>query len=201
MQKKWQSHNAKLTRCKKLSTGVLASNGVHSLNDPRFLENHHKRLKESNNKEDRVSADRRTKLKKRIGNVKVLCDTHGHERTHLFSQFNLTQCAMYLQYKKKSHKDGKMPEELSDGQKCCVEWIARSSLTASPHASDDEDDRDIKGSATADLMGLADDTDGGIFDDVMGSEGVDVDADCGLFVDTMGNEGVGMDTNGQLDAA
>ena len=79
--------------------------------------------------------------------------------------------------------------------------MARPSLTTSPHASDEEDDGEIVGSVPTGLTGLADEDDGETFDDVMGSEGMDVDAYGDFFDDAMGSDGVGMDADGQLAVA
>ena len=128
-----------LQDAKRLSTGVMAADGIHSLNDPRFLQPLKKRAIQTKEKESRAAADKRGKLTKRIENATKLREKFGNERTHLFANFNLTQCAVYLQYKKQSHKDGKMPADLDKRRERCVKWITRTSPTASPHASDDED--------------------------------------------------------------
>ena len=148
-----------LKEAKKLSTGILASNGVHSLSDPRFLEAYNAKRAEVQQKQEKTAVERRHKLKKRMEGVKKLREKYGHESTHRFASFNKDECGVYLQYKKQSAKDPRMPTDLADRRARCLEWMGRQSPTASPHATDDEgdesrDDED-NAAAIASLLGLA----------------------------------------------
>ena len=62
----------------------------------------------------------------------------GHEKIHFFHQCDEIECGAYLQYKK-TQKDKAAPKDLPGQQQCCVEWITRPYLTASPYQSDKED--------------------------------------------------------------
>ena len=151
------------------------------MGDPRFLEAYNIRRKEVNDKEEKSATDKRQKLKKRIHNAKVLREKYGHESTHLFEKLNLTECGIYLQYKKLSSKDPGMPKELPERKARCLEWMGRLSPTASPHASDDEEDgyiQDNAAVAAAGLMGLAS-NDAMVLDELMGEEEVNDEDDEG----------------------
>jgi hypothetical protein len=138
-----------LKEAKKLTSGVMASNGIHSLSDPRFLEAYHQRRKEVNDKLEKNSNARKAQLVKKINGVKKLREKYGHESTHLFANFSKEECSTYLQYKKQSKKDPGMPKELQDRRLRCVEWMNRPSPTASPTASDDEGEDILADNATA----------------------------------------------------
>jgi len=103
----------------------MASNGIHSLRDPRFLEEYNQRRKDAHDKLEKNANAKKAQLEKKINGVKK------------------------LQYKKQSNKDPGMPKELQDQRLRCVEWMARPSPTASPTASDDEGDDILAENATA----------------------------------------------------
>ena len=129
-----------LRESKRLSSGVLAANGVYSLNDERFLQAYNEKQAETAAAAAKSAESRRTRLRKKISGVKALRDKYGHESTHLFATLSKTECGTYLQYKKQSTKDGKMPVDLEARRQRCIEWMSRPSPTASPSASDCEDD-------------------------------------------------------------
>ena len=83
--------------------------------------------------------------------VKVLRAKWGHEKIHFFHQCDEIECGAYLQYKK-TQKDKAAPKDLPGQQQCCVEWITRPYLTASPYQSDKEDDA---ADAVEGLLGMA----------------------------------------------
>jgi hypothetical protein len=138
-----------LKEAKKLTSGVMASNGIHSLRDPRFLEEYNQRRKDAHDKLEKNANAKKAQLEKKINGVKKLREKYGHESTHLFANFSKEECSTYLQYKKQSNKDPGMPKELQDRRLRCVEWMARPSPTASPTASDDEGDDILAENATA----------------------------------------------------
>ena len=86
---------------------------------------------------------------------------------------------MYLQYKKQSNKDPAMPKELEERRARCMEWMHHPSPTASPHASDEENEGDefaVSADVTdgvAGLLGLASDSLDGLYADT--DKGVDAD--------------------------
>jgi hypothetical protein len=127
-----------LKEAKKLTSGVMASNGIHSLKDPTFLEAYNHRRKEADEKLEKNASARKAQVAKKIKGVKMMRDKYGHESTHLFANFSKEECSTYLQYKKQSNKDPGMPKELQERRLRCVEWMGRPSPTASPTASDDE---------------------------------------------------------------
>ena len=130
--RKGQSILQNLKEAKKLTSGVMASNDIHSLHDPRFLEAYHDKRREANDKlEKNVNANKANVIKK-IEGVQRLREKYGHESTHLFVHFSKDECSTYLQ-----HNPG-MPKDLQELRACCVEWMTCLSPTASPAASDDE---------------------------------------------------------------
>ena len=159
-----------LRAAKRLTAGVIASNGIHSLNDPRFLQAFNEKRSEVIAKTAKSAADRRKRLLDKVSGVKKLREKYGDERAHLFAQFSSAECGVYLQYKKQSAKDPAMPKDLPGRRARCLEWMGRQSPVASPHASDDEmDDEEVAvedegemdvsaAMAVAGLMGLGSST-------------------------------------------
>ncbi len=116
----------------------MASNGIHSLQDSRFLEAYNEKQREAREKVEKNTNARKALVMKKIEGVKKLCNKYGHESTHLFTKFSKDECSTYLQYKKQSKKDPGMSKDLQEWRACCVEWMNHPSLTASPTASDDK---------------------------------------------------------------
>ena len=137
-----------LKESKKLTSGVMASNGIHSLSDPRFLQAYHDRRSEAREKLERNVVARKANTAKKIEGVKKLREKFGHESTHMFAQFSKEECSTYLQYKKQSNKDPGRPKDLQERRARCIEWMTRQSPTASPAASDDEGDDPMKDGMT-----------------------------------------------------
>jgi hypothetical protein len=137
-----------LKEAKKLTSGVMASNGIHSLRDPRFLEAYNEKRREATEKLEKNAHAKKVNIAKKIEGVKKLREKYGHESTHFFANFSKDECSTYLQYKKQSNKDPGMPKDLQERRARCVEWMTRVSPTASPAASDDEGDDVIVGGAT-----------------------------------------------------
>ena len=122
-----------MKEAKKLSSGVIAENGVHSLSNPRFLEAFNAQREETIRKDEKSLVGRKQRLKKKLEEVKKLREKYGHEITHHFVSFNKEECGIYLQYKKQSLEDLGMPKELSERQARCLEWMKRPSPPSSPH--------------------------------------------------------------------
>ena len=101
-----------LKEAKKLTSGVMASNGIHSLRDPRFLEAYNEKRREANKKFEKNVKAKKANIRKKIEGVKKLREKYGHESTHIFAQFSKEECSTYLQYKKQSNKDPGMPRDL-----------------------------------------------------------------------------------------
>jgi hypothetical protein len=57
---------------KKLTSGVMASNGIHSLSDPRFLEAHNEKRREASEKIEKNVNARKANIAKKIEGVKTL---------------------------------------------------------------------------------------------------------------------------------
>ena len=132
-----------LKEAKRLTSGVMASNGIHSLRDPRILEAYHEKRREANEKFEKNVKAKKANVRKKIEGVKKLREKYGHESTHIFAQFSKEECSTYLQYKKQSNKDPGMPRDPEEQRARCVERMSHPSLTASPAASDDEGENGI----------------------------------------------------------
>ncbi len=150
-----------LKEAKKLTSGVMASNGIHSLRDPTFLHAYNEKRREASEKLEKNANAKKANVMKKIQGVKMLREKYGHESQHLFEPFSKEECSTYLQYKKQSNKDPGMPKDLQERRDCCVEWVTRPSPTASPAASDDEGEdgkqdgaaeEEVKGEAQWDVM-------------------------------------------------
>jgi hypothetical protein len=103
-----------LKEAKKLTSGVMASNGIHSLRDPRFLEAYNEKRREATEKLEKNAHAKKVNIAKKIEGVKKLREKYGHESTHFFANFSKDECSTYLQYKKQSNKDPGMPKDLQE---------------------------------------------------------------------------------------
>ena len=111
---------------KRLTTGILTANGIHSLGDAEFLSAFRERQAVRKEKQDKVASVKKAKKKKNVSGVKSMRRKYGHERTHLFREFAANECDVYLHYKKQD-KDPGMPKALSEKRLCCREWMHRPS--------------------------------------------------------------------------
>ena len=93
-------------------SGVMASNGIHSLCDPRFLQAYNEKRRKASEKLEKNATAKQANVAKKIDEVKKLHEKYGHISTHLFAQFSKEECSTYLQYKKQSNKDPGMPKDL-----------------------------------------------------------------------------------------
>ena len=77
---------------KRLTTGILTANGIHSLRDPRFLDSFRKRECAKTAKRDKAASVKRSKKKRNVSGVTAMRENHGHERTHHFLQCVCLTC-------------------------------------------------------------------------------------------------------------
>ena len=137
-----------MKEAKRLSLGVMAANGIHSLNNPEFLGAHKTRNRVAPEKMEKKTEKVRSQLKKKIEGVAQLRQKHGNKKILGFSLYSKEYCGIYLQYEKQSSKDPAMPKELDARWARCLEWMSHQSPTSSPNTSDNEgggDDGDNKG--------------------------------------------------------
>ena len=128
-----------IKKSQRLTSGILTQNGVHSLNDPRFLDPFRQRQANAAKKLEKKTADSKARSKKKFDEVKALRAKYGDEKSHLFHNWNLAECSSFLQYKKQKGDPG-MPKELSQRRQKCIDWISRPSPPSTPSPSDTEDD-------------------------------------------------------------
>ena len=136
--RKGDSVTKNLREAKRLSAGVVVSNGIHSLSDPRFLEAYNGRRTDAIGKAEKKAVKTRNKNQKKIEGVCRLRKKYGHERTHRFAGWSGAELGAYLQYKKKPKGDAGMPKGDDDRRTRCIDWMGRDSPTSTPCASDDE---------------------------------------------------------------
>jgi hypothetical protein len=143
-----------IKKSQRLTSGVLTSNGVHSLNDPRFLAPYRERRDAEAARIEEAKSKRKEKENKLASAVIALRKKYGHEKTHQFQTCDLKECGLYLQYKKQGKKDPAMPKDLATRRARCIEWIARPSPLASPCHSEDEMDTDARSEEQDAIQGL-----------------------------------------------
>jgi hypothetical protein len=86
-----------IKKSQRLTSGVLAKNAVHSLDDPRFLEPFRQRKLEHKVKEEEKKTKRKAKASKLFIGVRELREKHAADNTHLFVTCNAKECGVYLQ--------------------------------------------------------------------------------------------------------
>ena len=59
-----------------------------------------------------TAARKKDRLMKQLEGVVALREKYSPERTHLFTNFTMPECGIYLQNKKQSPKDPGMPKDL-----------------------------------------------------------------------------------------
>jgi hypothetical protein len=128
-----------IKKSQRLTSGVLAQNSIHSLDDPRFLEPFRQRRLENAQKEEQKKSNLKAKASKLVHGVKAMRDKWGHESAHKFVDCDSKECGAYLQYKKMKN-DPAMPKGLVERRQRCVDWMGRPSPTSSPCQSDDENE-------------------------------------------------------------
>jgi hypothetical protein len=126
-----------LQEAKRITSGLLVGNGIHSLNNPmvqaRVQEKHQAVL------DGHAAAIRkqRRELLGRIEKVRKNREKKGRGENNGFLNWTPRECRDYLQYKKRD-ADTAMPKIVGALRGRCKEVMERGSPIASPHASDDE---------------------------------------------------------------
>ena len=143
-----------IKKSQRITSGILTSNGVHRLNDPRFLEPYHERHDADAAKIEGMISKRKEKENKLASAMIALRTKYGHEKTHQFQACDLKECGLYLQYKKQGKKDPAMPKDLATRRAQYNEWIAHPSPLASPCQSEDEMDTDAASGEQSAIQGL-----------------------------------------------
>jgi hypothetical protein len=72
-----------IAKSQRLTSGVLTQNGVHSWNDPRFLDPFRQRQTEAAKKLEEKATKTKALSKKRYDEVKALRAKYGGEKSHL----------------------------------------------------------------------------------------------------------------------
>ena len=121
-----------IKKAQRLTSDVLASNEVHSLNDPRFLAPYHERHDADAARIEEMKSKRKEKENKLASTMIELRKKYGHEKTQQFQTCDLKECGLCLQYKKQGKKDPAMPKDLATRRARCIEWIACPSPLVSP---------------------------------------------------------------------
>ncbi len=120
---------------KQVSAGVLAKNGVFSLDNAEFIAG----LKLRQDKEKAIKTEKAKKKQKIImryaNKVKTSRKKNGHETAHKFEKISMEECGAYLQYKQVV-KDPAMPKNIGGRRLRCLEVMTRYSPFVSPHDSD-----------------------------------------------------------------
>ena len=133
------------------TTGVLVSNGIHSLNDPALVAHirDKKRVEEEAGKE-KANMDRNC-LQDLISKVAQTRTKRGRGEDDAFAKWTTTELSTYLQYKKLPEY-GAMPTWVADKRNRCRSIMERKSQNVSPHASDYEGENalDDEGDASDD---------------------------------------------------
>ncbi len=92
----------------------MARNGIHSLDDPKFLHACNEKRREASEKLKKNAIAKKASVMKKIQGVKMLHDKYRHESKHLFEPFSKEECSTYLQYKKQSNKNPGMHKDLQE---------------------------------------------------------------------------------------
>jgi hypothetical protein len=128
---------ANLAKAKRLTSGILCSQGLHALHNPDLLGL-------VTLKDDEKLATLRTnqrkaraEMKKKIEKVKKIREIKGRGEEQGFLSWTTDQCKDYLQYKKQK-EDPAMPTRVGQLRTRCHQIMGRISPMISPHASDDE---------------------------------------------------------------
>ena len=77
-----------LKEANKLTSGVMASNSIHSLQNPRFLEAYNEMTRDVSKKLLKNANAREVNIIKKIHGLKKLHKNYGHDNRHLFAQFS-----------------------------------------------------------------------------------------------------------------
>jgi len=107
-----------IKKSQRLTSGILASNGVHSLNDPRFMVLYHVHHDADAARIEEMKSKRKEKENKLASTMIALHKKYGHKKTHQFQRCDMKECWLCLQYKKQGKKDHVMPKDLTMSRAC-----------------------------------------------------------------------------------
>ena len=130
---------AALRSATKMTSGVLATNGIYSLDHPEFLVYHKTKLR----MERKEALDKRRKahdeLVDRKNAIHAIRMKRGDGETSGFKNWSVKEMQSYLQYKKRD-KDPAMPKKNPAVRLRVLSIMGRSSPIPSPISSNDESD-------------------------------------------------------------
>jgi hypothetical protein len=130
-----QEREAIFQGTKKITSGLLIAQGLHSCNNPALLEavkeRERKKKSEENAKKDKEKA-RILTLKRKLATIRE------KKGSQVSDQWNKDDCRTLLQFKKRK-KEPAMPKSLEDLRARCNEWQHRPSPNPSPCTSDTEE--------------------------------------------------------------
>jgi hypothetical protein len=126
-----------LDEAKRITSGLLVANGIHSLNNPMVQERIRAKQQEVVDVLAAVVRKKRRDLLDRIKKVGKNRVEKGRGESNGFAHWNNRQLGEYLQYKK-NDSDKAMPKTAPPRRLKCLEVMGRASPIASPHASDDD---------------------------------------------------------------
>jgi hypothetical protein len=128
---------ASLEEAKRITSGILVGNGIHSLNNPGLQRKINLREQETLEQQIADLRKKRNELLSKIRKVEAIRSKKGRGELNGFRNWDTRQCCDYLQYKK-TDADGAMPKNVGPLRLKCQEVMGRVSPIASPHSSDDE---------------------------------------------------------------
>lgn len=123
-----QSVENRFKGSKKLTSGIMIKNGVHSVNDREFLE-----LIQERTKQRELEITRKhSKEKRRIGLLKDKVKQARAKKGTGFDNWSKEELKSFIQYKKRKTGDPAMPKSMPDLQERARDWLDRPSPNASP---------------------------------------------------------------------
>jgi hypothetical protein len=128
---------ASLQEAKRLISGIMVGNGIHSLNNPMVQARVRAKQQETLDAQANAIRKQRRELLGRIEKVRQNREKRGRGENNGFINWTPRECRDYLQYKKRD-ADTAMPKNAGPLRGRCREVMERGSPIASPHASDDE---------------------------------------------------------------
>jgi hypothetical protein len=129
---------ASLEEAKRLTSGIMIGNGIHSLNNPGVQSKVYNQVAAKRAAELEDLKKKRLELLAKIRKVKENRDAKGRGELNGFVNWDARQCRDYLQYKRRKDSDPAMPKTVAPLRQRCLEVMGRVSPMASPHPSDDE---------------------------------------------------------------
>jgi hypothetical protein len=130
-----------LAEAKKLTSGVIVAQGIHSLNNPSVLGAINLRADVVREKLLKSVRMTRRELRTRIEKVRKIRESKGRGEEQGFVSWTTGNCKEYLQYKREK-ADPKMPTRVGLLRARCREIMGRMSPSVSPHSSDDDEAAD-----------------------------------------------------------